>query len=42
VPALRRVPTGSGCGFLGLGACNGCLGGAIPAAIRAIEARAAP
>jgi serine/threonine-protein kinase len=42
LPALRRVPTGSGCGFLGLGTCNGCLGGAIPAAIRAIEARAAP
>jgi eukaryotic-like serine/threonine-protein kinase len=40
LPALRRVPTGRGCGFLGLGACNGCLGAALPAAMRAIEARA--
>lgn len=36
---LRRIPIGSGCGFLGLGTCNPCLGSALPAAIRAIEAR---
>ncbi len=41
LPALQRVPTGTGCGFLGLSACNGCLGGAVPAAVAAIEARAA-
>jgi eukaryotic-like serine/threonine-protein kinase len=40
LPALRRIPIGSGCGFLGLGTCNACLGAALPAAIRAIEARA--
>jgi serine/threonine-protein kinase len=40
LPALRRIPIGSGCGFLGLGTCNPCLGSAVPAAIRAIEARA--
>jgi serine/threonine-protein kinase len=38
---LRRIPIGSGCGFLGLGTCNPCLGSAVPAAIRAIEARSA-
>jgi len=36
---LRRIPIGSGCGFLGLGTCNPCLGAALPSAIRAIEAR---
>ncbi|MFO0650100.1 MAG: protein kinase [Polyangiales bacterium] len=36
---LRRIPTGRGCGFLGLGTCNGCLGATLPAAIRAIESR---
>jgi len=36
---LRRIPIGSGCGFLGLGTCNPCLGAAVPSAIRAIEAR---
>jgi hypothetical protein len=40
LPTLRRIPIGSGCGFLGLGTCNPCLGSAVPAAIRAIEARA--
>jgi len=38
---LRRIPIGSGCGFLGLGTCNPCLGSAVPSAIRAIEARSA-
>jgi len=37
--ALRRIPTGSGCGFLGLGTCNGCLGNSVTLAIEAIEAR---
>jgi len=41
IPALRRVQTGTGCGFLGLRQCNGCLGGAVPAAIAAIEGRTA-
>lgn len=41
LPALRRIPIGSGCGFLRLGTRNECLGSAVPSAIRAIEARAA-
>jgi serine/threonine-protein kinase len=41
IPALRRVQTATGCGFLGLRQCNACLGGAVPAAITAIEGRAA-
>jgi len=41
LPGLRRVPTGTGCGFLGLRQCNGCLGGAVPAAIATIERRSA-
>ena len=40
LPPLRRVPTGTGCGFLGLARCNGCLGDAVTTAVRAIEARA--
>ncbi len=39
LPALRRIPTGSGCGFLSLGTCNSCMNGAVGQAIRAIESR---
>jgi hypothetical protein len=39
IAPLRRIPIGSGCGFLGLGTCNPCLSAAVPSAIRAIEAR---
>ncbi|MBI5517764.1 MAG: serine/threonine protein kinase [Deltaproteobacteria bacterium] len=39
LPALRRIPTGSGCGFLGLGRCNGCLDGYLSEAAAAIRAR---
>ncbi len=39
LPALRRIPTGSGCGFLSLGTCNACMNGAVSQAIRAIESR---
>jgi hypothetical protein len=39
VPYLRRIRTGNGCGILGLEACNGCLGDAVPDAVAAIESR---
>jgi hypothetical protein len=37
--ALRRIPTGSGCGFLGLRACNACMGNAVSEAVAAIGGR---
>jgi hypothetical protein len=39
LPALRRIPTGSGCGFLGLGRCNGCLDGYLSESLASLRAR---